>query len=515
MNARRLAYLVSLLIGAGCDSEETDTVTGEWTWEFVALDNASLARDLSQRSFRVYALRHENFDLYPSDRDVTGTIFGTFAVPGVPKNSTVLLKSTGKYGITWYQLSGMVSNRRTRVLGRPNAQPATVTTPLFINAVNLSPWSSADELIANCWTNATDVHAALTNPLTPGATEIHQSFDWAGFTSSSHAPGGGPYLIDSRQGDTLTISRLERSSVSNGTFQRIRQVLVSSSVVQTDGVSSEVNASFTDVPTMGQYAVTINSDAIRSKLPFDLQPGQWTFSLTTGPGTHLGVPSGPPLASVSGVDAGGVVSETIDYGNPFDASWSLAIVAGYVPIRRVTLPGGVQLHPSWAGLSGLWDIRPVDEGGQYLFSPDATIGHVTLNGSDVHERFIPWDGSSNIELRVDESIHEWQLDVFRVYLDDGAAQLEQLAEIYATQSTLVLPSEVFRLGDYHVLRLWTSIPSTSGAQTSGSAVMTGKFLLANPADSRCGDGVVDGERGEACDDGNTSEDDGCRSACGV
>jgi len=55
----------------------------------------------------------------------------------------------------------------------------------------------------------------------------------------------------------------------------------------------------------------------------------------------------------------------------------------------------------------------------------------------------------------------------------------------------------------------------AGAVTTSTAINTFEPLIPNPTPALCGDGTLDTEFGEACDDGNRVDGDLCDSSCQI
>jgi cysteine-rich repeat protein len=80
--------------------------------------------------------------------------------------------------------------------------------------------------------------------------------------------------------------------------------------------------------------------------------------------------------------------------------------------------------------------------------------------------------------------------------------------IWSPTTQVTLPANLFEPGKYYAFRV--SVFDDNG---NGSISVLGKVLLGPASSSKCGDGVVDPDRGETCDDGNTVDGDGCSSTC--
>jgi hypothetical protein len=483
----------------------TRTVSGQWTWNYIAPNPVVVLRDLTPYQFRVYVSDARDVSLFPPDGPVRGTQFGSYEVPDVP-DGPYLVKAEYEGGFPfWFAYADSAITREILVRGRPNAEVARASTLISVDASNLAPWATDDLLVATCWENATDnviLGTSLQPPVASGATGFQSRFDWGGSGASSSGPGGVPYLMDPTQGDTLSLARLalayEGDAVGRST--RLVQVANAPAPAQRNLEESSVAMAFVDVPVDRQITVALDADGFESAAAArGMTPSSWYAAVYTGPGANHGLLNGPPLVDVYSLSIS-VEPMTLQFGHPYNQAWASVVTAELTMEQLISLPGLGPLQVPSSTRSRFWRDAPL--GPSFHFGPTVTAS-VTLNHAPPDERFIPWNGTAPIRLNVQASdaSARFSLDLFEVVKLGTATALDLKTNILlGTQREVWLPPEMFQRGKYHALRVGAYVPGENGSE--GSYIMTGKFLLDEPSSSRCGDGVVDPATGETCDDGS-------------
>jgi cysteine-rich repeat protein len=224
-------------------------------------------------------------------------------------------------------------------------------------------------------------------------------------------------------------------------------------------------------------------------------------SLLASPGSDHLLADGPALVSLSGAGAatGTVTTGPISYGDPFDPAWPILVQASYYTRRELAFPGSNAPFPLEGGVFA----SALLAGDAYTFRAPTRLVTATLDGVPIDERYVAWDGTSSHVLAVDvpDGMHGFFVEL--IALSGGEDFL-----IWSPTTQVTVPGNLFEPGKYYAFRV--SVFDDNG---NGSISVLGKVLLGPASSSKCGDGVVDPDRGETCDDGNTVDGDGCSSTC--
>jgi cysteine-rich repeat protein len=497
----RSSFAFGLLL-VGCGSPSQSSILGTFTVEHLTSSGTiKTPQDLSALTFRVFVDTGTGFTAYPASGDVAGGADGTFDIPDVPDEPFILRITSGPAMdpfIQWEQHDSRPVTHDGYVVGDPDAVLAMHPTPLVIHATGLAAWGTDDQLVADCFDNGTEQYGlTLAPPLDAGATAISASFDWNDELAFSWNSPGHPSLMTA--GDTFVLSRLATTPGASGTsIGVLTQLMTATGIAQTDGAASTATGAFTDVAPSSRITLSADLDDLAATAgPL----GSWSVMLVVSPGSSHLVPDGPALVSFGGNGAatGTVTSGPISYGNPFDPSWPILLQASYFSHRLVSVPGSGGPFPFVNGVYGAALVAT----DTYTFRSPTRLPTATLDGVPIDERFVAWDGTSSHVLAVDvpDGMHGFTATVFR--LSDHSE-----FTISSRDSQVTLPASAFEAGKYYALQV-----IVSDDNGNGSMATLGKVLLGSASSSKCGDGVVDPDRGETCDDGNTIDGDGCSSTC--
>ncbi len=461
--------VVVALVTVGC-GDRPSSVDGRVEYRFVQHDPAvSAPLDLSGYRFEVYVDDDSvagGFDIHPSMGPVVGAADGTFQITDVPDGPYWLKMTEGDRPPTFLRKADHTIEISFNVLGRPGAVPATLATPLTVNAVGLAPWADGDVLVADCWDNATEsffVDHTLQPALVATATMIAASFDWTGpqdFRSYSWGPGGGPFLMDASLDQDFVLSRLATKTVSTTQVLTLTQVLTAPAVSQVDGQASTIGGAFVDVPLTSTANITVDLDAVGTNLPAGFAATSVGTSLLSGPGTVAGLSLGPSLLDVGSTQLTGTMTASEPYGNPFDPTW---------PVLATTY---VNLTGSF---SNLWDIARVVDG-TYVFQLPPMSRAATLGGTPIDGQAIAWDGVSPLALAFDVSdeVNYISVAVFEETGPLGTGRF--VANLSADRSPIVLPTGLLHAGQTYAFRIGVALQSADGT-SRGSYLMTPQARL--------------------------------------
>jgi hypothetical protein len=255
----------------------------------------------------------------------SGTVDGTFSVPGVPTAAPFVLRvKEASSPVTLVIASG--GEARTFDLGnvwggRPDVALSMSQTTAYAFDLALGvPWDS------NYWYIAFDFRSVTTSSdpasVTPGATTLHVDFT-------------GPYtvLLDGvGRGDILSFTTMRSTPLAGGlTATILRSALVTSDVVITDGVENPVTGTLALPPQK-----TLAADWRRSEFAAhraDLSPTATDWydhvSVTCGPPLTSGATVAVPLALALVSARTGTSDATFDvmYGDPFPDGWRRVVSA--------------------------------------------------------------------------------------------------------------------------------------------------------------------------------------------
>lgn len=246
-----------------------------------------------------------------------GAANGTFTVSNVPSGPYYLNVGDSEYENSYFVTSEDAVDLSYYVLGRDDASPATLPTPLTLNATNLSSWINADRLeLVSAGANAIglDLTAnSVVNPPTTGATSLAMTIDSSKLVS--------PYLIESGEGDAAGLLQLVRQTTPV-TYLALQRFGLLSAVNQSDGIASSASISLSNVnfgtsATVNWHTTAFEAQAsevnpypaLAAKHEFKVQlelgdPSYGIYSLTPDIVTYL------PAVFAGDVDV------VLPYGNP-------------------------------------------------------------------------------------------------------------------------------------------------------------------------------------------------------
>ncbi|HEV7556457.1 MAG TPA: hypothetical protein VGO00_13415 [Kofleriaceae bacterium] len=476
---------------AACTSSSTpSSVTGHSATTYLTpAGPVTRNDDLSQFQFTVFA--GDDLAALPS---VMGNADGTFVVPDVPAGA-FMLETVGPGNLaSWTQYDDHdVAITDTRI-GNPDATPVSTTTPLVVDASNLTTWNDNDTLVADCFENGTEAYGIAFDPaLVAGATSIAGSFDWDDPAAYSWNTTGLPYLMTAA--DSLVLSRITTHAGLGGrSIDVLTETMTTTGVAQADGVTATAIGSFVAVPATLSQELAIDLDGFATAMP---GAATWGMAILASPGSVDNLQDGPTLVAFTGASGTGTVTTgATSYGNPFDASWPVMIYASYGTERTYTIPNKQALQHGFSSIS----IAAPLPGSSFTFEPSVGLVTATIDGVPIgDDRFIANDGAPlDLTVALPAGITK-----FDAYVTDLLSSGPGFA-ISSTDSTLRIPAKAFQAGHYYALRIGVIDPISK----VGSFTATGKFLIGPAASSTCGDGVIDSARGETCDGTQ-----GCSATC--
>lgn len=390
------------------------------------------------------------FTEYPG----SGSADGTYTIPRVPLGMYYF-----RLGSSYLLTSARAPDLGFVTIGRSGGSIADIRpTSLVFTVNNLSPWQANDQFMIVVTTgNANDWGSEdrMTNPPVVGSTDlVGAELDWTLATS--------PQLIEGTAGDRLHLIQLVYGlSTTSQPFVAAHRIFSPASFDMINGQSTALSGVATEIPLNQSMTVTARLeefDRHRTAInPNAVARAPWSLRVTGQPlaSTHGRITRQPSLLFNFNIDPAMPVAldlGTVSYGNPFPSTWEEvgSITTNYVV--SYALPGATEAlseaviynHVAAAALPAAAQAPRI--------SP---IRELQVNGSDA---FIDADG---ISLTPTLSWSEPALGTptgyiviaHRLTVSAGATRISEAARFYLADTTLRIPPEILRTGEYYFFRV--------------------------------------------------------------
>ncbi|HEY4239136.1 MAG TPA: hypothetical protein VGM88_04945 [Kofleriaceae bacterium] len=419
----RISGLALLVACGGSASTSPVVITGTQT--FVELDGSQVTSNMDLTQTAVYAFSGDPLERYPATGTATVGADGTITIPDVP-DGPFLLANGDTYSlytdhdIHWYDT----------VLGRPDDAFGTAGTTLELQVDGLTTWSGGQVALVD---DETGDALAMAGP-TLGATSIDSTLAW------TQLP-----LLDPAHGDAITFTSSTYPLANVAVVDQIATLVPTA--LQASGTNTVVTGSFAPpaMTTPAQlHADVAAATTTLAALGDAAAPWSWEVEVIAGPQTDLGWWTGTSLISMQGVGGSGV----------FDSgAQQIAIVDPWRPVAVSALSVGEKFGDFYleAGIS-----TGATFSGTLNLSTDAPIAtQATAFGTSVENFAFTWDGKSDvpIELTVQGDATQIYAYLYDLTLDPTLHANTLL--YFGTETSVILPAEVFVPGHQYVLDVTT------------------------------------------------------------
>jgi hypothetical protein len=250
-----------------------------------------------------------------------GSLNGTFTIDNVPVGPYYLNVRDGNYDDSYFVTDSDDVDISFAKLGRPDAQQATLSTPLELIIGNLDKWAATDRLeLVSAGSGAAGFDltsgAAMNKPGLM-ATSLDMTIDSSKLLV--------PNLINGAAGDAAGIIQLKSQSSPVPYFATTR--FVAFSVTQLNGMMNSVSSSFVNVGLTTPAQIDWHTTAFEAQAPL-VNPGAAVTSHDFKVQLELGDPTygiysvTPDIVTFSPAVGGPDVSETLLYDRPpIAAAW--------------------------------------------------------------------------------------------------------------------------------------------------------------------------------------------------
>ena len=301
----------------------------------------------------VSALGAPNDTVYPG----TGSSNGTFTIPDVPEGAYYL-----KLGKRYLVLTANDVDLSFDVHGRSTARAATSPTPLTFDVTSMAAWQSGDELQLSspAGTAAYFVNEAATSgaPVANDTALTGMMFDLS--------RADVPVLIDSAEGDELTLTQLSTQTVDTRTYRSVARTFTPAPFSVTNGGAATLTGAFTTVDASNTLSLTWDRPAFAAELVSHF-PGSSTQNWSTfavsalqdaaSRGYYGDAPDVVIFAPGYATDSS-ALTVAWPYGDPFPSDWTRIAWVRYFRYRYAALPGSSSA-PLFASMLTYRDLSTV------------------------------------------------------------------------------------------------------------------------------------------------------------
>jgi hypothetical protein len=283
---------------------------------------------------------------------------GTYAIADVPEGPHWI-----RLGTRWVWTSAGFVDWSADFYGRPDVAFPAASTPLVLNAGNLSPWQSGDGLAWVVPFHGTSFEftfptPGITNPPRPGEVAL------GSFGLDFASPELSLPLLEAAKGDAAYLNQLVASGANPATAPRVlARSMVLPAVTMTEGATTTVNSGFLDIAPSAKVHLRWPRSAF-ARFADVVSPGAVFSDSLLGLSAFALPPTlGVPFDAYSLVEFNGAGTTDIDfgalrYGHPFPPDWNRTIDA-FVAFRKNYLaPGATVSEPLVRGLSTVVLIDP-------------------------------------------------------------------------------------------------------------------------------------------------------------
>lgn len=426
----------------------TRTVSGSQIVTYLAPTIVrNVPRDLSTAAVAALSpLGDGGYDVLPG----TGLANGTFEIPNVP-NGTYYLRIGNHY----VEATGSVVDLGYLQLGRQDKVAATPGTRLRLQASNMAPWTANDSLEffspeADYWWFNLETDPAVTGIPDAGDTSVDLSFD---LTQNVQQLDNN--LIEGNKGDTSTLEQLQQR-VSDAGFSYLAVTRIfEPSVTTTQGQTTTVMGSFTDVSSTNTLSTTIKRGNLGSELAKMPAGYSSLFSYFGVVGQSGGLEDGQYGASAdfvfrymapSGAD---LVTGGMNYGVPLSGKWGVYAAMGTFGSVGLSLGNGKQPANINTNVASHYDAAAVNGG-----STELAIGipqALQVNGLDASQAqtgvgltpVLSWSAPAV------GTATKYSVFVYRLYDDPALARTQKqvVARMTVTSPRFQLPPGILQAGE--------------------------------------------------------------------
>jgi hypothetical protein len=455
-------------------------VTGTYHYRFVT-PTGVVDVPINLTNASVSALAPPNDTVYPG----TGSSDGTFTIADVPEGP-YYLKLNKRYLV----LTANDVDLSFDIHGRPTARFATSPTPLTFDVTSMATWQADDEL-------------QLTSPAGTAAYFVEQTATAGAPVTNDTALSGMtfdlsraavPVLIDSSEGDELTLTQLSTQTVGARTYRSVARTFTPAPFSVTNGGAATLAGAFTTVDATKTLDVTWDRPAFSAELASHF-PGASSQNLSTlaisalpdagSRGYYSNAPDIVVYAPGYTTDSTAVTTAW-PYGDPFPSDWTRIAWIRYYRYRFAAIPGS-QSAPLYArmltyrDLSTVTTAAPIEPIVGTVVSPMiegmGALGSGSLSGVGTTPT-ISWTaptlGTASL----------YYVLVYLVSVQNGATVLQQDSSFETSATSLQIPPGIMTDGQTYAFEIEArSIPGVDLSATpnrralpEGVASVTTKFV---------------------------------------
>jgi cysteine-rich repeat protein len=446
--------------------------------------------------------------------DGSGKADGTFRIDNVPDGIEYLLKikNTNSATIT---VQYFVTSAHTidihfdgPIRCTPPATPLTAMTTASFNITGMQSYNANADFIEIDSFNVG--YQGTSFNTTQSATQYQEAYDWG--LNGFQIAGGPIPLLNANAGDDLQVFHMRTDQVKSPIqrvhgFTHILDSAMPTGITLTDGSTVPVNSTFAPVAANKPLQLTVQRSQFDSGYDGTSQNEGVTVTLLAHP-VKNDFGTGATLASVDFTDweRGTSLIETlsVNYGDPFPASWTRFVSVGYTRFRFVLFPGTTQPRPVFGFESHLIEYT----GGAVVTTPTLPpVGSPKVAGKDFGlGGKIDFDGAAPVHVTWNgvAGAKMYTLLIRRTFADGTRTRDQSVATLTTTSTSIDVPAEVFSGGQFfefiiNAIQAPNDYASGqligNGIPSQSAGVPSGMFRMS----SKCGDGVVDSQLGEECD----------------
>lgn len=276
----------------------------------------------------------------PTFQEIRGTTGnGSFTIASVPEGDFYL-----KLGTEYIDMTADTIDLSFDMLRRADAQPATFSTTLSLDLMNLAPWQATDELemvSAGAGTVAFNMQtsAAAGAPMANDTSLTGFSYD----LTHADVPG----LVDGSKGDQLIVAQLSTQSDGVRSYDSVSRAFTPAPFTLTNGGSAAETGAFDTVMPASMLTTTWDRPAFAAEQVAHGPPSvslNWsTFAVTALPeaAMHGFYGEGPDVLFYAPGYASDSTAVQANWplGDPFPADWTRIVWCRYYRYRFVPFAG--------------------------------------------------------------------------------------------------------------------------------------------------------------------------------